>query len=349
MVFTIHYELTQSGILNWALYFFLTLSIIFFLSFFLRKIDFFKKIKKKFKWKRKRTLKTLFVLGIIFFVAFLVFFFIELKLDNQTSVKVQEKIIIIELDDWWNMQDTDEYLGDFGYDFDRYRKVTDIIDKYGFVATIGVTPYIFIEQTGENFPLEEDPEMIEYIKEVSEKGYEIGMHGYNHCRNSFYCPAYEEVWYNIFQGKRDIEALFGKTVYSYFPPGNAWTTEQYENVKKAGFTIVGNTHVSKAYFDGKVIITPRGYDPIYHYGWYAKDFRHTSYEDWIKKYKRENLFILQLHQNTFDTEEKLNDLDKFLKYVKEDGAKSMTYKEFYDYITEEKNEKSITGKAIIEF
>ncbi len=349
MVWTIHYELTQSAIISKLGYLFLILAIIFLLFYILKRINFFENLKKKIKIKKKIVRKILVFLVMIFFIAFLVFFFIGARLDHQTSVKVQEKIIIIELDDWWNMQDTEEYLGPFGYDLERYKQVTDIIDKYGFIATIGVTPYIFVEQTGENFPLREDPEMVEYIEEVLDKGYEVGMHGYNHCRNSFYCPAYEEVWYNIFQGKREIENIFGISIHSYFPPGNAWTTEQYENVKKAGFTIIGNTHVPKAYFDENVIITPRGYDPIYHYGWYAKDFRHTEYEDWIKSYKKENLFIIQLHQNTFDSEEKLEDLDLFLKYVKEDGAKSMTYKEFYDYITKEKNEKSITGNAIIKF
>jgi len=349
MVWTIHYELTQSQIISKLGYLFLILAIIFLLILVLKRIDFFKKVKKIIKIKKKTTNIILLSLSAIFLLGFLIFFFMCVKLDNQTTVKVQEKILIIELDDWWNMQDTGEYLGDFGYTFERYREVTDIIDKYGFVATIGVTPYIFIEQTGENIPLSEDSEMIEYIKEVSNKGYEIGMHGYNHCRNSFYCPAYEEIWFNIFQGKREIENLFGKPIFSYFPPGNAWTTEQYENVKKAGFIIIGNTHVPKAYFDEKVIITPRGYDPIYHYGWYQLDFRHTDYEDWIKAYNKDNLFIIQLHQNTFDSNKKLDDLDKFLSYVKKDGAQSMTYKEFYDYIKKEKNEKSVTGQAIIKF
>jgi uncharacterized protein len=349
MVWTIHYELTQSQIISKLGYLFLILSIFFLLGIILRRVGFFRKIRNKIKIKKKATEKILFGFMILFLLLFLLFFFLGMKLDLQTSVKVHEKILIIELDDWWNIQNSSDYLGQFGYTLERYKQVTDIIDKYGFVATIGVTPYIFIEETGENIPLRDDSEMMKYIEEVSDKGYEIGMHGYNHCRNSFYCPAYEEIWYNVFEGKKEIEDLFGKSIYSYFPPGNAWTTEQYENVKRAGFVIIGNTHVPRAYFDENVIITPKGYDPIYYYGWYQLDFRHTPYEDWIKAYKKDNLFILQLHQNTFDSEEKLEDLDNFLSYVKEDGAKSMTYKEFYDYIKEEKDKNAITGKAIIEF
>lgn len=233
---------------------------------------------------------------------------------------------------------------------ETFRSVSNIIDKHDFVATLGVTPYIFVEETRENYPLDEDEEMMRYLKELSLKGYELAMHGYNHCRNQNYCPKYEEVWYNIFNGKIELEEMLGRSVTTYFPPGNTWTTEQYENVKKAGFVIIGNTHVPKAYFDDNVIITPRGYDPIYHYGWYELDFRHTSYEEWIEEYEKTNLFILQLHCNTFDNQEKLHDLDKFLDYVKKNNAKVMTYKEFYKYIMQKRaeEEKSLTSKVILE-
>jgi len=62
------------------------------------------------------------------------------------------------------------------------------------------------------------------------------------------------------------------------------------------------------------------------------------------------LFILQLHCNTFDSQQKLDDLDTFFAYVKKDGAKVMTYKEFYNYIMEKKGSdgKSVTGKIIFE-
>jgi len=272
------------------------------------------------------------------------------KLDEETTVRIDEKILIIEIDDYWNINDTSAYFASYGYTMERYREVSDIIDKYGFTASLGLTPYIFVEEVQENFDLNDDEEMVEYLKELDDKGYELAMHGYNHCRNVNYCPKYEEIWYNIFIGKQSLEKTFGKSFVSYFPPGNYWTDEQYDNVKKAGFKIIGNTHVPKTYFDDGVIITPRSYDPIWHYGWYTKDFRHTSSDEWIDAFEKSNLFVLQLHVNTFDSEKKLKDLDKFLKYIENSGSKVMTYREFYDYV-KDNNEvlnSVATGKVIIE-
>lgn len=287
-------------------------------------------------------------------VLFLIFLFIQLEiksLDRATTVKVDEKIVIIEIDDYWNIAEdgAGPYLGAYGYTFERYNAVSDTLDKHGAVASLGVTPYIFEEYSAVNYALRDDPEMISYLKRLESKGYEISMHGYNHCRNENFCPKYEEVWYNIFKGKLELEDVLDTSIETYFPPGNTWTTEQYENVKKAGFITIGNTHVSKAYFDEGVIITPKGYDPIYYYGWYQLDFKHTPYEEWVEAYNEEDLFVLQLHCNTFDSQEKINDLDKFLDYIKKDGAKIMTYKEFHKHSAEKLREQDapLSGNFVL--
>ena len=314
-------------------------------------LRFFKRITK-FSEKHQKGIVIFFLLLLLgFIVSFGVLKFVIYDLDKSTTVRVDEKILIIEIDDYWNIDETSQYFERYGYTMERYCSVSDVIDKYGFTATLGVTPQIFVEELRENFPLKEDEEMVNYLIELDEKGYELAMHGYNHCRNVDYCPKYEEVWYNVFNGKIELENIFGIRFMTYFPPGNTWTTEQYENVKKAGFSMIGNTHVPKAYFDDNVIITPKGYDPIYVYKWYALDFRHTSYDEWIDEYEDTNLFILQLHANTFDSQEKLDDLDKFLAHVKQDKAKVMTYREFYKYIMEKREAegKSLAGHAILEF
>jgi predicted deacetylase len=390
-------EMTLSEFYNLLSNIFIALIVISVLIFLFVKfrlnLRFFRRIAE-FSEKHQKGLVVFFLILVIgFIVAFGITKYVIYDLDKSTTVVVDEKIVIIELDDWWNFNDIQDYHKRYGYTFERFRSVTDIIDKYDFTATMGVTPHIFLEEIRQNIPLEDDPEMVDYINEMVDKGYEIGMHGYNHCRNEHYCPQYEEVWYNVDTGKRELEALFGVRLVSYFPPGNTWTTEQYENVKRAGFKLIGNTHVPKAYFDDDVIITQRGYDPIYVYKWYARDFRHCPVEDWItaydltynkdksellksiiagfenideydqysddeakycnfmnyKAYQANNLFILQLHQNTFDNQEKLDDLDEFFSYIKEDGAKVMTYKEFYNYIMEKRKTegKSLTGQVIL--
>jgi len=354
MVWRYTMEITLSEFYNILSYVFIALIIIFALIFIFVKfrlnLRFFRRIAEFSERHQKGLVVFFLVLLVGFIVALGVLKFVIYDLDKSTTVVVDEKIVIIELDDWWNFKDTKDYHTRYGYTFERFRSVTDLINKYDFTATMGVTPHIFLEEIRENIPLKDDPEMIDYIKEMKDRGYEIGMHGYNHCRHAYYCPQYEEVWYNIDTGKRELESMFGTKLISYFPPGNTWTTEQYENVKRAGFKLIGNTHVPKAYFDEDVIITQKGYDPIYVYKWYALDFRHTSYDEWIDEYEDTNLFILQLHQNTFDTQEKLDDLDKFLDHVKQDGAKVMTYKEFYNYIMEKRKSEGnpLTGQAILE-
>ncbi|OQA67406.1 MAG: Polysaccharide deacetylase [Candidatus Diapherotrites archaeon ADurb.Bin253] len=324
--------------------------LIFILIKFKLNIRFLKKtIEFSEKHKKKIEIISLFVVLVLIIILVIVKIN-SLILDKSTSVKVDEKIMIIEIDDYWNIKDTSDYFEKYGYTRERYTSVSDIIDKYGFTATLGVTPYIFVEEQGKNYHLKDDRWMVRYLNGLKEKGYELAMHGYNHCRNENYCPKYEEVWYNVYKGKEELQKTFKIPFTTYFPPGNCWTTEQYENVKRAGFLVIGNTHVPKAYFDEEVIITPKGYDPIYVYEWYALDFRHTSYKEWIKEYEKNNLFILQLHANTFDSQEKLDDLDKFLEYVKEDEAKVMTYREFYNYINNKikSKHKSTTGKIILE-
>ena len=354
MVWRYAFEMTLSEFYHMLSDMLIWLIVLSFLLFIFVKsglgLKFFKGVTKFLDRRKRAVLFFLFFLLLILIIGLGMSKLAVHNLDASTTVIVDEKIVIIELDDWWNFKDTEKYHGKYGYTFERFKSVTDIIDKYGFVATMGVTPYIFIEDVRKNFALEDDPEMIEYIEDMIHNGYELGMHGYNHCRNGYYCPQYEEIWYNIEGGRRELESLFGVKLVSYFPPGNKWTTEQYENVKKAGFKVIGNTHVPKAYFDDDVIITPRGYDPIYVYEWYAINFLHTSYDEWVDEYEDTNLFILQLHQNTFDSQEKLDDLDKFLAYVKQDGGKVMTYNEFYNYIEEQRESegKSLSGHVILE-
>ncbi len=312
-------------------------------------------ISKRLLVLRKNNTRTLMHIILLLFLISIGLFFILIAsvyiLDKSTTVNINEKIVIIEIDDYWNLNDTEMFFEPYGYTFERFKEVSDVLDKNHATATLGVTPYIFVEEIRKDYSLEKDEKMISYLKELQSRGYELGMHGYNHCRNAQYCPKYEEIWYNVFQGKKELEDIFEVPFVSYFPPGNYWTDEQYDNVKKAGFKIIGNTHVPNAYYDENVIITPRAYDPIWHYAWYQKDFRHTNVQEWIDDYNTKNLFVLQLHCNTFDSKEKLEDLDQFLQYVNNDGAKIMTYQEFYNYIQEQQSAKhkdlSMTGNIVV--
>jgi peptidoglycan/xylan/chitin deacetylase (PgdA/CDA1 family) len=299
--------------------------------------------KKFFKWviKSNKKINTIIpiliaiaIIGIILSVSMVYY------LDHSTKVSAEEKIVVIEIDDYWNIQDTEEEFTQYGYSMKNYRSVSDIIDKHGFTATVGVSPHIFVETTKETFDIADDPIMIDYLTDLQEKGYELAMHGYSHCRNRFFCPRYEEVWFNVLQGKNEIEDLFDTELVTYLPPGNEWTTEQYNNVKEAGFFMIPNTHVPEWYYDENVIITPRAFDVVNDWDWYSNEYGHSSLDEWKEVYEDKEFFVMQLHCNTFDSQNKLNEFEEFLIFLKEEGVRVVTYKEAYEILIKNKAELS---------
>ena len=297
---------------------------------FLRKLSGFFKLHQQ---TANRVVLGIIILGII---AFAGINYMIYDLDASTRVSLEGKIVVIEIDDYWNVNDEGEYFKTYGYSMENYRSVSDLLDKHDYVATLGVSPHIFIDGTQNTLDLQDDTEMVAYLKELNEKGYELAMHGYSHCRNVLYCPKYEEVYFNVMKGKRELEEMFGIEIITYLPPGNAWTTEQYENVKSAGFKMISNTHVPDSYFDEDVIITSRAYDIVNYWYWPGAEFGHSPYTEWIEEYNEKDFFTIQLHCNTFDSQEKLDDLEKFLDFLDSEGAKAVTYKEAYNLIIENK-------------
>ncbi|MFH2106949.1 MAG: DUF2334 domain-containing protein [Candidatus Micrarchaeota archaeon] len=286
--------------------------------------------KRALKGKRK-IIKIAIKIGIVLVLLIIMLQYFEIqKLDRSTKITPKQKIVVIEIDDYWNMEKGIEYLSEQEYSMEAYIAVSDLLDKYNYTATLGVSPYLYIEQTRETLPLRNDLEMVEYLKNLKKKGYEVGMHGHSHCRNPKDCPGYEEVYLLLLQGKNELEELFGEKITTYFPPGNEWTTEQYENVKRTGFIVIPNTHVDSPYLDENVLITPRAYDVVKKWDWYGGNFIHYEYEDWITEYEKNDFFVLQLHCNTFDSKQKLDDLEKFLKQLKNDDVMVLTYRQAYE-------------------
>ena len=157
MVWKLSTELTQSELYNLISDILIILIIIFVVIFILVKsranIRFFRKLTI-FSEKHQKGIKiiTLTILIIIILLFGILRYMIN-DLDESTKVKVEEKILIIEIDDYWNIDEALQYFERYGYTLERYRSVSNIIDKYGFTATLGVTPFIFVEDIRENFPL----------------------------------------------------------------------------------------------------------------------------------------------------------------------------------------------------
>ncbi len=256
-------------------------------------------------------------------------------LDAHTRANAPFKITIIEIDDYWNIQDGS--FAPYGYTYERYEKVLRLIESHGYRATLGAVPRIFNEEKRTQNILAEDVAMTRFLQAAKEAEHEIAQHGFTHCRNVELCNGVEENYENIAKGKKELEAIFGP-IRTYLPPGNSWNNTQYYNAKVLGFDTVGNTHVPRPYFDGGTLITHRGFDVVSRWEWYNRRFDHHPLEKWIKSYENEpQVFILQLHSNTFDTEEKRADLGGFLDYLNAQNATVLTYRQVYRILRDAKN------------
>lgn len=277
----------------------------------------------------KRIAFALFILSILSYVSLLL---LINQIDQETKVVNSKKLVIIEIDDFWNLKGN--HFRKYGYSTENYESVIGLIEDHGFTATLGVSPYVFVEETQDILSLRDDQGTIDYLILKKQNGHELAMHGYAHCRNKLYCPAYEENYLNILQGKRELDTLFSQNTLTYLPPGNEWSESQYDNVKKAGFLVIPNTHVEQPYWDKDVLITQRGFDVVSTWDWYNRDYMHYSYPEWIQAYEQSDVFIIQLHCNTFDSKEKLDDFDKFLEFLESEDVKVVTYEKAYNLLKE---------------
>ncbi|MFH1785843.1 MAG: DUF2334 domain-containing protein [Candidatus Micrarchaeota archaeon] len=283
-------------------------------------------LKKQYKIKITNTKKDIKILIIAFVIIQLLLIGTLFQIDSETKAAITKKIVIIEIHDFWNLHNNS--FKNYGYSIDRFEYILSIIEKYNYSATLGVSPYIFIEDEQKILALRDDKELVDYLISKKGEGHEIAMHGYAHCRNQEYCPSFEENYLNIFQGKNELDTTFNQKTFTYLPPGNFWDASQYENVKKNGFKVIGNTNAPNPYWDEDVLITPRGYDVVESWDWYSRIFTHTDYTEWIEKYENSELFILQLHSNTFDGTD-LEQLESFMKYLYENNATVVTHQEAY--------------------
>lgn len=295
----------------------------------------FHKAEEKYvKWARNRKgLFTRVLPALIMVQLALTAVYVWVDMESKATFNIKDKVVIIEIDDFWNLDDPS--FKTYGYSLERDQEVLGVIERHGYAATLGVSPNIYIERNSEILPLSADNGSVAYLREKMRMGHEIAMHGYAHCRNPAECSNYEENYLNILRGKKELGDLFGEEIITYLPPGNSWEPDQYANVVKAGFRVIANTHVWEPNWDGDVLITERGYDVVGSWDWYHMQFEHHSYEEWVADYEEQTSFIIQLHCNTFDSPEKLEDLDRFLTYLEEDGAKVVTYREAYEILKEQ--------------
>ncbi|SHE34731.1 polysaccharide deacetylase family protein, PEP-CTERM locus subfamily [Fodinibius roseus] len=103
-------------------------------------------------------------------------------------------------------------------------KILNLLDKYEVKGT-----FFVLGQVAEKFP--------ELIKQISEGGHELGVHGYNHLQ--FFRMTREKAFEEISSAKKLIEDISGKKVFGHRAPAFSITPETrwgLDVIAEAGFT-----------------------------------------------------------------------------------------------------------------
>jgi predicted deacetylase len=194
-----------------------------------------------------------------------------------------------------------------GYGEEKLTEITDILDRHD-AATDRVVLFV-IPNHGSNSRISSYPQFTEVLRELSKKGFIIGLHGYTHT-GGIKKPEFKT---NLSTGIRMIEdsrAEFqasGLKEPRYFaPPGWQASPEVSEYLRNEF------NYTYYAFF----IDTPTGSLP-YHtreYTWYEHNL--GGLEEAKKDYtEAEGIFRLTLHLNAANTRKNLEFLDLFLGWV----------------------------------
>lgn len=246
---------------------------------------------------------------------------------SQVNHSGKEKHVIIRIDDIWCLENNS--LQEYGYTFDGLERIYNIIDNYDFKGVISITPFIYDEKIGNAHPLENDAQVLEFIEKVKNRKWEIAQHGYSHCGEYPHCYNYHENITTIETGKLYLENLLHTNIQTYVSPQGLWRKGILSSVKEVDFKVATVDSSAFIGWDNDLLITPKSFDVVDRWGWFPKNFPFKNYDEWIKEFKNRDIFILVLHYNTFDSEEKFKMLDNFLSHVNKSQAKVVTYRDLY--------------------
>ncbi|MFV2040481.1 MAG: DUF2334 domain-containing protein [Candidatus Hydrothermarchaeales archaeon] len=197
-----------------------------------------------------------------------------------------------------------------GYGLEMLGEITNIIDKHKPV--VDKTVLFVIPNHNGNTPLSKYPEFAAELKRLSHEGYVLGMHGYTH-RVGWINPEFKT---NQTTARALVDAsktefkLAGLNTPSYFSPPGWRTSKDASQLLRSEFK-----YIFYAFFiDTGNSTLPY---PLHEYTWSGLDM--GGLENAKKSYKNTvGIYRLTLHLNAVNTEENLELLDKFLKFVEEE-------------------------------
>lgn len=196
-----------------------------------------------------------------------------------------------------------------GYGVEKLREITDILERHRRVAE-KVVLFVIPNHAGVT-PLSSYPEFVSVLKNLSEEGFILGIHGYTH-REPEWDPEFNT---DVENAKKLIEASrqefrkAGLVPARYFAPPNWYASAEVSPYLREEFDFV---------YYAFSIDTPSGPMPYptHEYTWYNIDF------GGIKKAEKDFLqskgvFRLTIHVGAANSPKNLEFLEQFLSWVEE--------------------------------
>ena len=235
-------------------------------------------------------------------------------------------------------------------------KVNNVFIDEKVPVTLGVIPFL------KNHSLTEDILLIYYLKFLKvlyPNLFEIALHGYTHqslssfhVRSEFKGLDYESQYKRIYLGKKILKEALNIEPVTFIPPFNTYDNNTVLALKNLGFKVIsGGGFFTKFYYGKNQPFTMNGLVHIPDSQFFVKDWKNLSFYslDFLKKrfesfYKKKLVYVQTIHYWAFDTEEKLNMLRSFIRFIKNhEKVKFMTLKSFGEAYLENRIKKTVNG------
>ena len=135
-------------------------------------------------------------------------------------------------------EDPDSILVTFDDGYDNViEHAAPILDEVGGVATVfAITDYVGKKNTWDYFPVEKQITHMpwEHLRELSDRGWEIGSHGCSHRR--LVNMGSDRIWKELTESKFILEQKLGAEVTTFCPPFNAWNNDLLAMIEDVGYT-----------------------------------------------------------------------------------------------------------------
>jgi predicted deacetylase len=188
--------------------------------------------------------------------------------------------------------------------------ITGIIDAHHLQNRT----YLFvIPNHGGKMPLHTYSEFLKLLHNLSEEGYHVELHGYDHVGREFDCKG-KTAEVKLELGLLEFERSNLTPPEYFIAPGYAISNDALEVLTSRGITVIGKDFMHFPDGDVKPILNRE-------YTWYVPDFllkyQLTSAEESYKN--TAGTFFLSLHPRAANNEAGLEFLKEFLSFVVETG------------------------------